>query len=371
MPSYAECLEALPSFRGDLLQRQLEDSSLATGGALVAYRGIVRGAYAAYASPASNIHATGIGLRKVGGRRTQDTVLKVFVFDKVAEARATRAFLGASPIPRTYQGMPVDVDELPVQRIRRRRAAPAGAGQPGSAALPQRARHRPIVGGLSIAPLDAKYVGTLGCFVRRREGDHEELLALSNNHVLADVDRLPAGTPIVQPGYETAPTQADDAFAVLTTWTPIRFPISRSVPAFNRFDAALAAVADPAQVLTGKMFGLATYDPSRVVPSVPGMHVMKMGRTTGLTRGTVTDNNLGNVQVNYGTPQAPLMAVFNGTFEVVGDGRRPFSRPGDSGSVILEEGTGHPVGLLFAGDGVYTTACEMVPLCEQLRVWPV
>jgi len=101
------------------------------------------------------------------------------------------------------------------------------------------------------------------------------------------------------------------------------------------------------------------------------MRVMKMGRTTGFTRGRITATNVQGVEVNYGTPQFPRIAVFRGITVVVGDGGNPFSLPGDSGSVILEEATGHPVALLFAGDGVKTMACDLGALCQQLGAWPV
>ena len=101
------------------------------------------------------------------------------------------------------------------------------------------------------------------------------------------------------------------------------------------------------------------------------MRVMKMGRTTGFTRGIITATNIQGTQVNYGTPQFPRIAVFQDTIRIIGDENKPFSLPGDSGSVILEEATGHPIALLFAGDGVRTTACDLGALCQQLRAWPI
>jgi len=101
------------------------------------------------------------------------------------------------------------------------------------------------------------------------------------------------------------------------------------------------------------------------------MRVMKMGRTTGFTRGRIIATNIQGVQVNYGTPQFPRIAVFQDVLRILGDANTPFSLPGDSGAVILEEGTGHPVALLFAGDGVRTTTCDLGTLCQQLGAWPM
>ena len=48
-----------------------------------------------------------------------------------------------------------------------------------------------------------------------------------------------------------------------------------------------------------------------------------------------------------------------------------FSRPGDSGSIILDKKSGQPVALLFAGDGVTTTACDLAAACQRFGVRPV
>ena len=405
MATYAECLAALPDFRNDLLRER----SFAQPEVAHAFAFSPRGAFAAFATPLANVHATGVGIRYKNGEYVPgEHVIKVFVFDKVE---------GDVPgIPSTYGDngrIPVDVEHLPIQAIRavrkrahtgksrdgvkKRRAkkvdsadaqtafAGAAAALATPQALPaQRDRIRPIVAGVSISPLNANFVGTLGCYLRRLNVDTEEIFVLSNNHVLADVDRLPQGTPIVQPGPEVPPflTDPQNVFATLHTSIPIQFPSSSAQPVFNRFDAAIANVTNGQIIQLGSMFGMIKagqpnpnnaplYDPGRVVSPEPDMRVMKMGRTTGFTRGRITATNVQGVEVNYGTPQFPRIAVFRGVTVIVGDGGNPFSLPGDSGSVVLEEATGHPVALLYAGDGVKTMACDLGVLCQQLGAWPV
>ncbi len=68
------------------------------------------------------------------------------------------------------------------------------------------------MGGGSIAPVNEAFVGTLGCFLKRSIGGTLQIFALSNNHVLADTNRLPVGTAIVQPGPEVGPTNQGDVF---------------------------------------------------------------------------------------------------------------------------------------------------------------
>ena len=405
MATYAECLAALPHFRNDLLRER----SFAQPEVVAAFSFSPRGAFAAFATPLANVHATGVGIRFRNGEYVPgEHVIKVFVFDKV-EGEVP----GIPPIYGGDGGIPVDVENLPIQAVRavrkreqtkksrgavkkRRKkkvdSADAQAAVAGTAAaiaspqaLPaQRDRIRPIGAGVSISPLNANFVGTLGCFLRRQNVDTEEIFVLSNNHVLADVNRLPQGTQIVQPGPEVPPflTDPQDTFATLHTTIPIEFPASSSQPVFNRFDAALANVTNGQMIQLGSMFGMIragqpnpnnapVYDPGRVVSPEPDMRVVKMGRTTGFTRGRITATNVQGVEVNYGTPQFPRIAVFRGVTVIVGDGGNPFSLPGDSGSVILEEASGHPVALLYAGDGVKSMACDLGVLCQQLGAWPV
>ena len=63
--------------------------------------------------------------------------------------------------------------------------------------------------------------------------------------------------------------------------------------------------------------------------------------------------------------------MYTDVITIVGDAGQPVSLPGNSGAVILEEGTGHPVALLFAGDDKNTSACDLGTLCQSLRAWPV
>jgi hypothetical protein len=138
----------------------------------------------------------------------------------------------------------------------------------------------------------------------------------------------------------------------------------------NRFDAALAVVTNTRLIRRGRMLGVNNYLP-QLTAAVPGMRVIKSGRTTGVTTGVVTATRVNGVQVNYGTRTSPRIATFNDTVEIVGDGGKPFSAPGDSGSAILDRATGKPVALLFAGDGHTTTACDLGGVCQQFQVLPI
>lgn len=353
MATYGRVLEVLRDYRNDLEQEtQAEISSAFAGGMGAAIAFTTGGGMSAFATPLSNVHATGVGVRvRHGEVISGEFVLKLYVYEKIESD-------DLPALTRRFDDVEVDVESLPIQQ------ALQGVDTP-----PQRQRHRPIEGGLSIAPLNAPFVGTLGCFLRRVEGGREQVFALSNNHVLANTNQLPLGTLIVQPGPEVGPTQQGDVIAALSAFVPIQFPTGGSAPVVNRLDAAIAVVADSSLIRTGRMLGINNYTPQLLAP-VPGMHVIKSGRTTGVTRGIVTATRVNGVVVNYGSRTSPRLATFNDTIQIIGQGSQPFSMPGDSGSVILEETSGRPVALLFAGDGRTTTTCDLGTVCQQFQAFP-
>jgi hypothetical protein len=382
MASYGDVLSVMKDFRNDLehqIQQEAEALFSDVGVATSAFA--ARGGVSAFSTPLSNVHATGVGIRVRNGQIVSDEfVIKVYVFDKQELGDMTPELT-----KNNYNGVEVDVEPLPIQLALATRKKPAAARKASSksrqsapakskpaadasSGTPQRDRRRPIVGGISISPLNESFVGTLGCFLRRVTAGSEQFFALSNNHVMADTNRLPIGTSIVQPGPEVAPTNPGDIFAALSAFIPIEFPTGRLTPVVNRFDAAIAVVSNLSLIGRQELFGISNYTPQLAAP-VPGMRVIKSGRTTGVTTGVITATGVNGVQINYGTRTSPKIATFNDTIEIVGD-NGPFSAPGDSGSVILERNSGRPVALLFAGDGQTTTACDLGGVCRQFQALP-
>ena len=349
MATFSEAFAALDDYRVALLTEQQNENAAAAADAFAA-----RGAFSAFATPLTNVHATGVGIRIKNGKIVEgDFVLKVFVFDKQDLGKRTPRITRGK-----FQGIEIDVEHLPVQQalLKRRRAS----ARAGTTPAQHQARRRPVIGGLQISPSGANFVGTLGCLVRRGT----QLFALSNNHVMADTNRLPIGTAIVQPfGIAAA-----DVFARLSEFDTIRFPAGGVTPR-NRMDAAIAAVTAPNLVSPGTMFGIANYSPLLLAPR-PAMTVTKSGRTTGVTSGRITAIRVNGVTVNYGTTQSPIIGTFDNCVQIAGPAGTSFSRPGDSGSVILEQPTGRPVALLFAGNGTSTTACDLTAVCTRFNVVP-
>jgi hypothetical protein len=353
MATFGDALAALETFRANLVDEQM-NAAIPEAQAL-AFRGAAgRGGD----SMLRNVHATGVGIRgNVDKPGRDDFVVKVYVFDKTELRGVASEPLLSKPV----DGVEVDVEHLPIQIAFAKRAAtrPA-AGTPGQ----HQARRRPVPAGVEIGPLGGNFVGTLGCFVRRGPGTSGPLFILSNNHVLADVNRFPLGTQHTQP-FSSNPA---DVIAALSDFEPIRFPAPGSQPR-NVIDAAIASVTT-AQVVLGRMLNIPNYTPQLLAPR-PGMAVIKAGRTTGVTRGTIRAIRVRGVLVNYGTRQNPIIATFDNAITITGSGGAAFSNPGDSGSVILDQTTGRPVALLFAGDDFTTTACDVAAACNRFNVRPV
>jgi hypothetical protein len=89
---------------------------------------------------------------------------------------------------------------------------------------------------------------------------------------------------------------------------------------------------------------------TRAEPLAPGDLVAKLGRTTGLTRGVVSAVEVDRVIVGYDAGERR----FDDQVEISPRGRGVFSRGGDSGSLIVDDGR-HPAALLFAGNDADTT----------------
>ncbi len=182
--------------------------------------------------------------------------------------------------------------------------------------------------------------GTLGCLVDTPAGR----CILSNNHVLAVANAASIGDEILQPGAADASSSNTPArIATLTDFEPLRLGSS-----VNRIDAAIAALDD----INAAVPDIMTVGPPRNPPvsAFVGQAVLKHGRTSGLTFGSVVDTSFDGIVRYDGS-----VAYFEDQIVVACDSG-PFSERGDSGALILDSPDVHPVGLLFAGDDSQTIA---------------
>jgi hypothetical protein len=330
-------------------KREWSQRLLAPSGVVAAGRAMSAAARrvpaAASAAPEQNVVGVGVAEKTVNGQPTGLLCVKFFVRVKFASSHLSRG----DKLPTQIDGIAVDVEQVGVfrkfatKRGRKRQAS-------GPIADP-RTRRRPARPGCSIGyrdPADAYVMaGTFGALVRRGG----QRFILSNNHVLADENRLPKGSAIFQPGLLDHGHAPADQIATLTDYVRLR------AGANNRVDAAIAALQSPNVAIPEILF---IGKPKGSRKAAIDMVVHKFGRTTSYTAGRVTSIDT-DVSVDYDTGTF----TFADQMIIKGLNQTSFSNAGDSGSLITERGTNAAVGLLFAGSSTYTIANHIDAVLAQ------
>ncbi|HUJ08741.1 MAG TPA: hypothetical protein VL171_01825 [Verrucomicrobiae bacterium] len=201
--------------------------------------------------------------------------------------------------------------------------------------------------------------GTLGALVTDGNGTY---YILGNNHVLARLNHGIRGQIITQPGLIDADCALgpSNRVARFTACIQLRAGAQR-----NFVDAALAQITSTNDVdVTGEILEIGQPSTETVVPAL-GSLVMKSGRTTGLTTGTVTaiDATLGVAEARCN--RRAHVRTFVKQIIVTPNNFGNFAQGGDSGSLVVEATNPCPrvVGLLFAGS---STATAVNPIDEVL-----
>lgn len=237
----------------------------------------------------------------------------------------------AGLVPGKLEGVPVVIQVTgPIDALHK---PPQGGG--GSGIDPKSRFARPVPIGVSTGNEGECSAGTIGC----RMTDGANVYALSNNHVYALENDAPVGSRVVQPGrYDTSCVfSTSNVIGTLYQYIPIVF----STSANNAADAAVAATttAETGNATPANGYGTPTIATAN---AAIGQQVQKYGRTTALTRGTVTGVNV-IIQVGYSSGTAR----FVDQIEITANG--PFLKAGDSGSLLVTNPGRAPVGLCFAG----------------------
>lgn len=238
-------------------------------------------------------------------------------------------------LPTMIDGVPVEIDNIGEVR-----------------ALALTARYtRPVPIGVSIGNINECSSGTLGCAVEKNGTRY----ILSNNHVLARENASSTGESIIQPGrYDVkCAIRTTDIIANLFDFEPIIF----STNADNVIDAAIATTTNVGVSTPAGFYG--TPSATTVTPAL-GLAIMKVGRTTELTTGTITGVNV-TVNVGYSSGTARFVNQIMTS--------RKFCKAGDSGALVVTNPGKNPVGLLFAGASNGTTFCN--PISSVLQSFNV
>lgn len=197
--------------------------------------------------------------------------------------------------------------------------------------------------------------GTLGSLIRVGA---DSLRILSNYHVFeADIVNggngrtAQTGDPIIQPGLIDVGCNANSAQNVATLVK------TSSLPGSN-VDASSATVIAGQVDESGAILEVGTLSSSTVAAFV-NQKVKKSGRTTGLSRATVSGLNA-TVSVAYDNEcagGAAFTKTYTGQILTTNKGSR-FLAGGDSGSLMVEDVATNPraVGLLYAGSSTLAVA---------------
>jgi len=262
-----------------------------------------------------NVVGVGVAEKITKRRNTKKLALTFYVTRKIPLKKLKREHVIPASLPESLSlNSKVKTDVVPIGKL-----------------FPEAYRTRlQIQPGYSIGhPLVT--AGTLGAIVKKN-GKH---LFLSNSHVLANNGMAKVGDKILYPGRSDGGKLPDDVIGYLHDYK--QFDIGSGYT--NETDCAVAVPTDAALSRLKKEIkdvGL----PTGVTSPRRGMEVIKVGRTTGKTTGTIVDTNFRFILKYPGI--GPV-----GFKDQVLCSR--YTAPGDSGSLVLEKKSGRAVGLHFAG----------------------
>lgn len=279
-----------------------------------------------------DVVGVGIGKRVYQRRRTDETVLKVYVDRKMHAGLLPDGRL----IPQEVDGVPTDVEG--VRQIHAWRPLPP---------VYQR-RIRPAPGGVSLGH-ERVTAGTLGVLARGPRGP----CLLSNNHILADENAARPGDAVLQPGPFDGGRAPRDAIAELSDFVELRADV------VNEVDAAIATPYRMEDV-SSEVLGIGGVRGSRAAEV--GTRVLKFGRTSRLTRGEVVDVSA-TLKVWYRSG----VLLFRNQIVIKGARSVRFSAGGDSGALVVDE-EHHAVGLLSAGSPFVTISNPIARVEQALNV---
>ncbi|KAF3438533.1 hypothetical protein FNV43_RR21295 [Rhamnella rubrinervis] len=197
--------------------------------------------------------------------------------------------------------------------------------------------------------------GTLGAIVRSQTGNRQ-VGFLTNRHVAVDLDYpnqkmfhpLP---PTLGPGVYLGAVERATSFITDELWYGIFAGINPET--FVRADGAFIPFADDFDLPTvttsvrgvGEIGDVKIIDLQSPISSLIGKQVMKVGRSSGLTNGTVLAYAL-----EYNDEKG---ICFLTDFLVVGENQQTFDLEGDSGSLIILKGENgekpRPFGIIWGG----------------------
>lgn len=278
----------------------------------------------------ANVRGIALGYKKIKNINTGVKCITVFVIKKVCEYMLNKQDI----IPKRYRGIMTDVVEADVMKIN---------------TLTNRVR--PVTGGYNIGQaFKMASSGSYGCIVK----DENNMYILSCNHVIADENKAPIGSPILQPAVRHGGQYPNDVIAYLYGFIPLNFKTPTETPE-NVVDCAIGRIVDlnlvsPLITYVGQIKGIKQ-------PSI-GLGVEKVGALTEYTTGTI-ENTDGSILIDYGEGKECLFKNLILT--------KKMSIPGDSGTLLLDF-LENAVGLIIASNNVNTACNSINEVLSALKV---
>ena len=268
-----------------------------------------------------NVNGIGFGFKEKNDLNTLEPCIHVLVEDKIDEKYLSKNNI----IPKSYMGIKTDVIKAKKPKIR-------------TDEIPY--MFRPLEGGCVISPniktknTNRYLKGTLGCIVTKVIDGKKEFFILSNNHVLANTNEFPIGTPIIQPNKLNGGSDLD-VVASLYTFVPLNF-ITETEEPINYMDAAIGKISNNS-LISNEIYLLNNI--MGVSKATPTLAVKKVGFKTGLTKGRVVSTGVTTNVTFSDNKEAHFQDQVYAKF---------INDDGDSGSVVLNRNN-EVVGLFFAG----------------------
>jgi hypothetical protein len=260
-----------------------------------------------------NIVAIGVAEKKTEKKDTGELSLCFYVEKKLAKSKIKPGKM-VPPVLSVADRTAIFTDVREIGRIR-----------------PQaNKRKSPIASGFSAG--NDTDTGTLGAIVKKGT----KFFLLSNSHVFARSGKGKVGDDIIYPG------DADSVGKVqkIGTLSDI-LPFKTGDDFLNKVDAALAELDESfVKNIDFSIRGAKT--PLDTIAPVRGMKIVARGRTSGDTEGEIEDIHFSAVIEYEGVGKVGFLDQVKCT---------RYSKPGDSGAVIVDRKSGKIVGLHFAGAG--------------------
>jgi len=191
---------------------------------------------------------------------------------------------------------------------------------------------RPLVIGCSVAHVTST-AGTLGLMAQHTKTNRTVLV--SNSHVFAHAGTANIGDGITQPGRVDGGTVPVGSLIDFVALKP---------SGSNLIDAAIGLPDAAIELQPDEIPSIGKFTIAAAGVPQPNLGVSKLGRTSGLTRGTITAVEVDNIVMDSEVGNV----TFDDQIEIKG-ADRAFSQLGDSGSLVVSD-QNQAIGMVFCGN---------------------